>query len=336
MPQGHFTAPAHKIPNVGIGKWKVRNCIRVFFPDLYSADRTGCELTPNELKQFYEDGVRPALLHLLGDRGHILPTTYESEMFRARGEDGRISFASHMFPDWGIRSFGDVLRETLVDNQVFWARNLVFFHEIQGVKNTSYHNLESIDAALDQFLQQNSLPPSLIHEDDFYIDVAIEISSDLGESLAWRTDSHHEVIQELTGVNDRTAQRLTKHGSSRYHRDNLSHMSALSGCRIETGKNGRGWFDTQYVQLYHTDKTLTARAEGNKVAKTVSLPNLLRGKAEDWFDKMYRLYLTSQTSPSHARAEMRVSISNAMHALSNIDLERLSTCLVAIPTTYFW
>ncbi|RXW12808.1 hypothetical protein EST38_g13046 [Candolleomyces aberdarensis] len=126
---GSYNAPLHQIPNLGLGKWKLHNLVRVMFPELHGPDRKSHHLSKKEQVDFCEKGLLPTLQELLENRGGNLPPDYEAEMFRARKDNGQLAFGSRILPSWRVPEFGDCLRRHLSVNGVAWARNLVFVHQ---------------------------------------------------------------------------------------------------------------------------------------------------------------------------------------------------------------
>ncbi|KAG5646709.1 hypothetical protein H0H81_008182 [Sphagnurus paluster] len=68
-----LTAPIHKIPNLCLGNWAPRNTILILFPGLHPAAHPSLDsptrstqMTQDEMTEFYELGLRPAVVQLLG------------------------------------------------------------------------------------------------------------------------------------------------------------------------------------------------------------------------------------------------------------------------------
>ncbi|RXW12648.1 hypothetical protein EST38_g13205 [Candolleomyces aberdarensis] len=279
---GDYVAMVHQIPNLGLGKWGIHNTIRVLFPDLYSAERKSFRLTQEEQVDFYEKGLLPTLQELLLDRGGDLPPDYRAEMFRARQQSGKLALGTRILPADRLQDFGDTLRRYLAGNGVQWAENLVFLHEIRGVKNTSRHQFDfaNADAALDDFLAKNGLQLySLQETGQWYVDVGAEISSSQHRCMAWRTDQHHTLAKQVLQISNENAVRITQLSSSKYYRDPASHLIGASGFRITPGVRAEGCFKVQYFQAYLTDKSITSVKEANKFGKFITPEQLLKGKA---------------------------------------------------------
>ncbi|RXW21035.1 hypothetical protein EST38_g4823 [Candolleomyces aberdarensis] len=338
--RGEYVAPIHQIPNLGLGKWDIHNSLRVLFPDLYSADRKSWSLTKEEQVDFCEKGLLPTLQELLQDRGGDLPPDHRAEMFRARQQSGRLAFGSRVLPADCVTDFGDVLRRNLVAQGVEWAKNLVFLHEIRGVKNTSRHSFDrnNAGAALEEFLDKNGLQLDELGElDGWYVDVGAEVSSNQNRCIVWRTDQHHTLAELVLRIPGEHAERITEVTSSKYYRDLASHLTGVSGFRITPGVRAQGRFETQYFQAYLTDKAITAVKEQNKFGKFITPQQLLNGKGATYINELFHVYRqATEKNFATARFEVRVPIYHAADVLQEIDLNRLCECLLSFPREVWW
>ncbi|KAG6906930.1 hypothetical protein DXG01_011320 [Tephrocybe rancida] len=338
---GGFEAPIHKIPNLCIGKWNIHNSIRVLIPELWDENRNSPYLTQDELKLFYEKGLRPAIITLLGAQATEWPADYHSELFRARDHHGRLGFMTKILREDVVGELGYYIRESLAANGLSWGMGLVFLIQIRGVKHSSTHTMtpRNADNAFQTFLYDNSLAHDMIAQSDgkWWIDVGLEVISDKGNCLVWRTDSHHHVVQSLCGLQDRVAQRITSPGSSKYTRDMASHLPGVSGCRISPGPQARGEFSVSYLQMYMTDKSVTYKIEGSHYGKFLTCQEVLKGKAEEFLHNLYTLYAAArQEIFSLARVELRVPIEHATTVMMDVDDQLLRSSILSIPKDVWW
>ncbi|KAF9472808.1 hypothetical protein BDN70DRAFT_779560, partial [Pholiota conissans] len=331
--------PVHTIPNLCIAKWGTHNMIRAVLPGLYNADRRTPFLTKEELVTFYEKGLRPAIESLPGNAAAEWPPSYSAEMFRARGKNGTLSFQTKTLPDWHVRYLGDAIRDALSENNVPWGNGLVFLHQIRGVKSSNGHTPTRIAAydSLDEFCQNNDLAPNCHAEGHWWVDVGLEISSQQEECLAWRTDSHFHVVKHVLEISDRSAQRITSIGSSKYIRDLTSHLTSVSGCRISPGVRTQGPHKAAYFQMYSTDKSITYRHEGSHHGKFLRGQDILKNKADDYCHDLYELYREAATKNySLARVEVRVPFVEAADVLVDLDIGIIRRGLVAVDPVVWW
>ncbi|KAH6899433.1 hypothetical protein BKA70DRAFT_1527174 [Coprinopsis sp. MPI-PUGE-AT-0042] len=327
----------HLIPNLGIIKWGVHNLIRVLFPNLHGINHT---VAPELQAEFYELGMRPTLVQLLEDRAADLPPTVEAELIRARSWSGRLSLSSRTLPDYALDQFGDLLRQNLEENNVKWAKGLVFLHQIRGVKNSSFHPPDSqITAltALQRFLAQNNMEYNTLVGKWCYADIGLEIASTDQRCLSWRTDGHSLLVQHFLQISPAHARRITTLGSSKYNPDPLSHKMDSAGFRITPGARAEGPFKVAYVQAYTTDKALTYARDGHHVAKHITALQILQGHGERFVDNMYTIYRSAaNVNYSVARFEARVHLDFADEVLLNPDPEVLRRSLFRFTREEFW
>ena len=338
--QGTFTEELHRIPNLCIGKWGVRNMIRALIPGLYDPHTRSPFPTREDLTTFYELGFLPGVQELCEDRSAEWPPTYTDEMFRARGRNGTLSFQTKMIPCWNVYALGSRIRSKLRDAGVPWATGIVFLHQIRGVKDTTWHDLSENGAeqALDEFLALESLDKeTLSRRGKWWVDVGLEAFSDDKDCLAWRTDSHTAVVQEICQISERNAQRITSVGSSKYTRDMISHLPQVSGCRIEPGVQGQGGYRVAYLQMYCTDKALTYRQDQGHHGKFVTCGDITKGRADGFINSLYSLYLNAiGNNDAHARIEVRVPLEFASAVLLGFDQDVITRALVSFPRMEWW
>lgn len=311
--------------------------IRALFPAL-CADGRSPFLTQEEQTIFYEKGFHPAVVDIMGPNASDWPPDYKSEMFRARGHNGQLSFMTKILPEWQVHLLGDKIRENLRRNKVSWGKGLVFLHQIRGVKSSSQHtpSQEPGEVALEEFLDTNSLRMDDL-PGQWWIDVGLQISSKKQECLAWRTDSHFHLVKEFLQISELNAHRITSISSTKYTRDMTSHLTAVSGCRITPGVKAEGPYSVKYLQLYTTDKSLTYRQDKGHYGKFITCRDVLAGKAETYCDNLYAVYLAAmKDSFSLARVEVRVPIQSATSVLLNLQRETLSQWLVSFPRVEWW
>lgn len=244
-----------------------------------------------------------------------------------------------MVPEWEVGELGNTIRQCLQDNGCDWADGILFLHQVRGVKHSSSHapTEEHATSALREFLEECSLLVHSMDEGSWWIDVGIEIASDDGNCLTWRTDSHFHVVREAMGVDDHVAKRITSPGSSQYTRDMVSHLPKCSSFRIAPGARARGRHQTQYIQAYPTDKSITYRHDHGHYGKFLSGKKVLTGKHDDFIESLYGLY---GNAISHvkalARLEMRVPILHADAVLLNLGEELLRDSLVSFHRSVWW
>jgi hypothetical protein len=332
----------HKVPHLCIASWDGRNKLYAFIPALYT-DRRSSVLSQQEQKLFYEEGLRIAVHNLSPLSAEEWPATYSDEMFRARGHKGQLSFTTKMLGSWEVPNLATALTGALAEGHLTrsWAKGIVFLHQIRGVKHANGHEFTPAAALLSlrTFLEDNHLNYADLIRDKYavsYVDVGLETSSAEDKCVAWRTDRHRKIVKESVEIPDASAARITKPGSSKYARDIVSHLPAVSGCRISTGR-ANGPLDIVYLQMYTTDKALTYRPDGRHYGKYLTGRDLLQGKGPEFIDNLIDLYNHAiHTNSSHARIEVRVALAHAADALFQISDDHLRDSLVSFPRYEWW
>lgn len=209
-----------------------RTSVRCFFPKLYvSGLRTNQHMFLSQAKliEWYEKGVRPALLDFLPECAGDFPPTYNAEMFRAQTSRKALSLTTKPLPSWGADEFATSIRYHLTTNHVDWAQDMIFQIQVRGLKTATGHACNHVSAAqaLDVFLENFRLG----HLDQVFVDVGLEFSA-ARRALLWRTDSHFHWMnflfpeQDVAFING-----IIDPANPHYLRDLSSHVLDLSGCR---------------------------------------------------------------------------------------------------------
>src|ERR1700688_83407 len=338
--QGHLDEDVHRVPNMCLAKWGVRSMLRVFIPGLHNPHTRSPFLSQEDHRIFYEHGLLPAVTELCEDRAAEWPATYTDEMYRARGRNGTLSFQTKRIPSWKVKDLGRTIRSKLHAAGIPWAAGIVFLHQIRGVKDSTIHsvNRDAATRALQEFLQEEHLDENaVLTGGKWWIDVGIQVSSAAQDCLAWRTDSHGQIVQEIFNIDVRNAVRLTSVGSSQYTRDMTSHLPQVSGCRIEPGVQGRGPFQVAYLQLYTTDKAVTYRLDQGHHSKIITCADVIRGHANDFITGLYAAYRNAiNNNHGQARMEVRVPIAFCKDVLVELDRNVICRGLVSFQSMEWW
>jgi hypothetical protein len=233
-----------------------------------------------------------------------------------------MSYSQKEWPDWQVPELGNEIRASLEENEVLWAQDFLFLHNIRGTKVGTGHSLdeEAATAALREFAREISLPLEVLENGTWFIDVGISLeavctSPETSLCLQWRTDAHRDIVEAALGVDPENADRMTTIGSSQYSRDLASHLTAVSGFRLQPGSRGQGRWDAVYMQAYTMEKELTYNPHGRfhgmaftcQQAMTINNP---------FCDSLYDIYVNAtQKCSSRARVEVRVPFQHATSAL---------------------
>ncbi|KAK1219139.1 hypothetical protein PQX77_018150 [Marasmius sp. AFHP31] len=290
----------------------------------------------------YDKGVRPAIRHLLPESASDWPASYKSESFRIRRTTGHNAYGTKIVPQEFINEFVKLWREYLASNDVQWAKDFVFIHTIRGVKGSTFHSTDpsSAEIALSNFLHSVSIPISATRSGNWFIDVGMQyhLETEPKECLQWTTFCHSAIVRDVLGVTNEQASRMTGLGSSRYERDHASHVTALSGCRVEPRSTSGSW-EAVYIQLYTTEKAQTYCPERGRHGKFIEMKDAMASTQPGTFiDGLFEVYeeAKGEEIDSQARVEIRVPFKYALQALLHIPLATLHQSLVALPVELWW
>lgn len=331
--------PIHRIPNFQFATWANRCQIHIFFPQLAIAQEPGVsrQLTTAQKTQFYELVLRPAITQLLPEDVSDWPPNYESELFRARKRNGHMAYQTKMIPGSLVYNLAMVIRQNLAQNGVAWTDGFFFTHTVRGVKHSTQHNNSDPDAmaSLDEFIEDVGLSTT---QGQWWIDVGLEIHSEDELCLQWRTSSHSALVQDVLEIEDRHAIRVTTLGSSKYQRDIVSHLMAVSGCRIEPGIRAQGPYEAVYLQMYTTDKAITYNPEGRHHGKAMTVDAAMGPKQPPVFVEGILSLFTSamKMNASNARIEVRVPLAHATTVFTALDIDQMRQHLLAFQRNEWW
>ncbi|KAK7458684.1 hypothetical protein VKT23_009683 [Stygiomarasmius scandens] len=340
--EGDESLPLHRIPNFELGYWGHRYMVYIFFPSLLDSPKykstQGCRLTHAQKAEFYELGLRPAVKEILSSDVFDWPPSYHTENdFRSKKRSGASTYQTKLFPDKELYKFTGTLQSHLQQNDVDWADGLFFVHVIRGVKHATRHSLTArgADAALEDFLNEAGVDTTV---GSWYVDVALEVSSDEEQCLQWMTSCHASIVQEALQISERNAVRITSLGSQCYSKDIVSHLSHVAGCRIEPGSRAAGPFDVLYVQLYTTDKSVTYAPEGRHHGKALEVSDAMgKDQPPKFLNELQKAFTSASTNTSsNARIEVRVEFEHATSVLLGFDLDIISSSLLAFERDEWW
>lgn len=332
--------PIHRIPNFEFGYWGQRHMIHIFFPGLLAEGRVGSQLTKDEKTKFYEFGLRPSIFSLLRQDVSDWPATYDAELFRAKKRSGYMSYQTKVLPQWILPFLADTIRAELVLNGVDWGEDLFFTHTIRGTKHGTQHsrNHDAAVEALSEYLEDAKIPQEATEVGEWWIDVGMEFCSSHDACLQWKTSSHFHIVQEVLQIPDNHASRITSVGSSKYARDLVSHLTAVSGCRIEPGAQAEGPFQATYFQMYTTDKAITYNPEGRHHGKAITMDGAM-GKTQPpvFIEGLFDVYTSAiHNNSSNARVEVRVPFAQATTVFMRLNTNIVRESLLSFTRSEWW
>lgn len=334
--------PIHKIPNIALGNASTHSLIRVLIPGIYTKGRSSF-LEQSEMANFYNYGLLPAIQTVLGSPAGEWPSSYTNEMFRARDTtNGYLKFQTKTIPHDAAAILAENIISALQSSPFpHYADGLAILHQIRGVKTSYKHDLEMPPGeALKNFLRSEHLSFERIKDSgEWWVDVGIEFADLGGQCLAWRTNAHTQIVEHVLNVETHIAKRITTPGSSKYHRDLTSHLTNVSGCRIEPGPRGQGRKKIEYLQLYTTDKSVLYHPvpELGKFGKFLTCTDIIENRWEDFLKSLWSVYYHAiDNNTALARLEVRVGLKEAANILFDLDDDLIRRSLYVIPSEDFW
>ncbi|KAJ3555821.1 hypothetical protein NP233_g12116 [Leucocoprinus birnbaumii] len=291
--------------------------------------------------------MRPAVQTLLGHRiASDWPATLATEQARAHKTYGGMpGWTQKIIPREYVSRLADAIRNAIEEDlfldeeDVVWAKDFFFVHSVRGLKHGYYHQVTEAGAQhfLDDFVRDCRLVRNAHLLGDWWIDVGIEISSDIGDCVQWATGNHRDVVQQALFIPDEDANRITSLSSSKYSRDLASHLSAVSGFRIEPG-SAHGPLDAVYLQAYTTDKAVVYNTEGTHHAKFLTISEALsQDQPCKTIEGLYDIYeKAKEANSSNARLEVRVPWHHATDALMTFDAGVIRSSLYAFTPQEWW
>ena len=354
-----LTTPYDKIPNARLGVWEGNlGTIHIVFPAFLAGialeSQRPTRLSEDMVRTLYEKGLRPCIAQILPEAAHDWPPAYATELSSACADHGTpgCHFRSLIIPPQLLSAFVLNLRQQLELNGVDWAEDFILFHTVRGMRHATRHR-QSQDAvgqaalALEEALKIAHIPLHATESGDWWINVGLEFSSDMGECLQWSTPYHYRIIENVLGISSSTAIDITTLGHPRYSRDIVSHLPEVSGCRVKTGHQrggpslacSLGPFEAVYLQLY-TDEISSKQCSqrgrplgirqamgfNHPVAFMIDLLTAFHGRTA-------ATSATTQVLPqSIARIELRVPLEHVGHVLVDIDEPAFRECLLSFPS----
>ncbi|THU75832.1 hypothetical protein K435DRAFT_880099 [Dendrothele bispora CBS 962.96] len=327
----------HRIPNFEIGYWGPRYQVHIFFPNLENSERHDVQLKAAHKKQWYDQVLRPTIGRLTPEALSDWPPNWSSELFRTKNKKGAYTYSTKLVADFNVPELAPLFRHYIYLNEVEWAENFFFVHTIRGVKHATHHSVNEAAAkhALDEFMKlaQVDMLSGL-----WWVDVALEFHSSDEQCLQWSTAGHFRVVRTLLEISDQNAERITTLGSSKYSKDLSSHLTQVSGCRIEPGSRAAGPYKAAYLQMYTTDKSITYAPEGRFHAKTLLMVEAMgRVQPPTHLDEVQNVYTAScDDVASNAHVEMRVPLKHGTKVMLHFRRTEIRSSLFAFSPAEWW
>lgn len=274
------------------------------------------------------------------------PASVETEKARAMRTKGLPSWQQKNFPLNAIPYLAATIRQAIEEDgglnraDKAWASDFIVMHNIRGVKHSNPHviNAHNVGYFLDRFLRESSIPPHAPVFGDWWIDVGMQINSGEENCLQWSTAAHYRLLEQTLRISRRDAIRIASIRSSKCSRDHASHLTAVSGFRVDPGIQARGEFEATYAQAYTTDKAVVYNVEGGHHAKFLTTKEAMtKGHQSPTIAGLYDIYEQGiHFNSSQARYEVRVPWKAATKVLMEFDPAVIRRCLFSFERHVWW
>ncbi|KAG2064536.1 hypothetical protein BDR04DRAFT_1035008, partial [Suillus decipiens] len=335
--------PMHKIPNLPLGKVQQRHVVRIFFPRLYNADWPVTQLPPDKLALIYDRCLRPTMMEVVPESRDKWPTTYAAAYAHSRTRTGSLTFSSTDIPWYRLDHVATTLLTKLADLGPAF-KDAYFGHELRGTKGATMHNGRDEDErrlAMEDLFEHVDV--ASLQADQWHVDVGLTISVP-GHVVTWRESCHHELLSHLLPAV--SAQRISRliNNKTRFHLDRALQIKEFAGFRATT-THCPGASGLSYVQAYCTEKNVTYSLNPG-VFRRRHAKELLQKETEDRIlkdmDVMSNIFFECagegevEGRDGCARLEVRVTLADAMNALSTLPDELIRRSVVAIERRVWW
>ncbi|KAG9120390.1 hypothetical protein FRC07_004139 [Ceratobasidium sp. 392] len=207
---------------------------------------------------------------------------WTDKQFHATQESGTVVFTSYPIPAQFMDPFLEPMHSIVENNATLkWCQDFFLWLQIQGTKTLTKHTLLPLTDSEDQERAElmgdyreeafskaiRPLDPEKMNLNSYWVDLATTVHQrDCGFSVLPRSNMHAWMICAATGIPVTEAAHIVKVGAREgYYKDNTAHLGSVSGLRL-TRKNGTP-SGAYYLQVYTTDKNLTALKDKNTFAK---------------------------------------------------------------------
>lgn len=226
------------------------------------------------------------------------------------------------------------LHETLAD--------AFFVHELRGTKGGSHHKLHVPNAsriALSQVMY--IFDKDLINDDNWFIDVALEISRP-GHVIQWLTSGHRHVLKYLLPLAGTKVDDILR-SATQCHIDLNGQLSDIGGFRTLPGSRGK-LDSVVYGNVYSLCKNTTYALHDGPYRRHKGwnlFPSYIKGLIRD-MEKIGENFIKCGGSDelpglsAGARMEIRVPMRLAETVLSALPDNFIRDTLISFPCSTFW
>ncbi|KAG1737036.1 hypothetical protein EDB19DRAFT_1637269, partial [Suillus lakei] len=289
----------------------------------------------------YEQCLRPAIVSLNPIDQSRWPITYSAAMTLYRDQNGQFHFGTLDFPTHLLQPLGLKILELFQTQDKL--QDAFFVHELRGTKGISHHdphNSEQRCAALVGVLHLFDM--QLVQPQDWFVDIALEIRQE-GHVLQWLTKGHHRLLAFLLPSIPIKEIDAILASRSQYYCDLSAQLEDLGGFRAHPGSRGKP-DHVYYINIYTTDKSATYQLHKGifRHRKPWHLFPANIGRLSQDLERIAEQFRICGDSPTagglegNARLEIRVPLSKAEDALSQMPHSLIQDALVSFKNPLFW
>ncbi|KAG8782267.1 hypothetical protein FRC12_021019, partial [Ceratobasidium sp. 428] len=358
----------HLIPNALFGfvpgQSVPRMLVRIMFPGVAETREVGKGIKSNRISQedmevFYDRVVKPAVDTAFPreQRDHF-PLRWVDERFRVTRQNGSVV----MTPYTVLAEHVDALHEqmhikTRGDRTLKKFRNFFFQFQVQGTKHSTHHRplqqpytaeemTEHMETERTEAFARAVAPLDVgrMNPDHWWVDLGVMYHmGDQGFSLLPKTEQHAWLISEATGLGVGDAvERITVGAGAGYFKDELAQLGSVSGFRLRLKEDrAASPLNVQYMQVYTTDKNLTALKDNGHFAKHVD-PGKVVDNLSKVLDNHYSRAISAfeeagqQELAIDTRIEIRLPLWDITKALPPLARDVLQNSLVTARSKDIW
>ncbi|KDQ49882.1 hypothetical protein JAAARDRAFT_142807, partial [Jaapia argillacea MUCL 33604] len=294
------------------------------------------KLSQNLLARLYNECIREAVKVAVPDALSRWPASYEAGFKLAQDRQGKLHFGAQDISVPHLAIFNEELRERMDDIPEF--RDSFYVHEVRGTKGCSDHDgteLEERNETLDELC--HFLDTGMIHEDEWWIDVGLEVSCQ-DHVVQWLETAHHQLLSAcLPSCTMNAVDKLVN--GSRFDVDRVALLRDFAGFRVEV-KSAGDLDGVVYVQAYTTDKCATYQL--HQGAFTRHRPSdLFPDKVEALLKHVLTIsqvygVCAVEGNPGCARLEVRSTLKTSRVHLNDLEPTFLMDAVSILPINTWW
>ncbi|KAG9121244.1 hypothetical protein FRC07_002882 [Ceratobasidium sp. 392] len=354
----------HLMPNALFGFIAGQGCpkilVRLLFPRLAGKlGALGNHISKERMQELYDRLVLRAVLLVLPRHLHAAwPISWLCEQFRATRRTGQLVQTPYNLPaEYITRVFKAMYNATREDPELGDYRDFIVQLQLQGTKHSAHHGPLPLDhpaddvrywiqAQREEALRLSILPLEImmLPPGKTYVDVAVVLHlADRGFSLLPKTEQHAWLTSAVTGISVvDAAERITAGSKAGMFLDEFAHTGCYAGFRLTLKPEAQpSPLGVVYLQVYTSDRNLTALKDGNYFAKHTEARRVIQNfphELEHHYTRLIGSYQLAreQETPIDTRVEVRTLLWNIFKVMQPLPGSTLRNCLAPVKSKAAW